>query len=410
LAGIDNLRVTFIVGGLSNGGAEKQFLYMLSALGELGVKVQVITLTQGEHHEDALARQGIQPIYAGAHPAARIANILKAVRSFKPHFIQASHFFASFYAGIAGRLSATPSIGAVRSDLYLDLEGVGRMGPWLLHLPSVFLANSWKARENAAHLGLSQERVHVLHNVIDLDAFDQRAVPDQESRKSGQVTVVTVARLVPVKRMERFLTALALARQETPELVGWIIGDGPSMVELHAVAKSLGLRPDEPSGGVRFLGERSDIPHLLTKSDLFVLTSDREGFPNVLLEAMAASLPILTTPAGETRELVTEGLNGYFLPFDDSQLFARRLIELARSPRLRQQMGYEGRQKVERQFSYPRLKNSLLDTYLAIAEQTRNKRALAILEICQRWNTGESLSFQKAETVSKPWTEDKEIF
>ncbi len=380
-----SLRITFIVGGLSKGGAEKQFFYMLQALQELGAAIQVITLTRGEFYEGSLVRQGIQPVYAGLNPAARLATILKETRRFRPHFLQASHFFASFYAGLAGRLLGIPSIGAIRSDLYLDLEGVGRPyftpgehrlaksepGYWLLRLPVVYLANSRNARENAPRLGLNPERIHILHNVIDLEAFDDRLAassPEMLTDRFGtpdRIYAITVARLVPVKRLERFLKALAIARRQIPALAGIIAGDGPSRPELRALAESLGLQPDQP-GGVRFLGERDDIPQLLSRSAVFVLTSDREGFPNVLLEAMAASLPIIATPAGETRELVTEGINGYLVPFDDPQSLAGRLIDLAQSPALRRQMGNAGRQLVESQFSYSQLKSNLIETYSCI--------------------------------------------
>ncbi len=394
-----NLRITFIVGGLTIGGAEKQFFYMLQALRELGAAIQVIILTRGEFYEDRLVRQGFQPVYAGRNPAARLAAILKETHWFQPHFLQATHFFASFYAGLAGRLLGIPSIGAIRSDLYLDLDGIGRPyvtpgehrlsmsepGYWLLRLPEVYLANSRNARENAPGLGLDPERIHILHNVIDLETFDSRmAAISPDLLAPGRIYAITVARLVPVKRLERFLKALAIASQQVPSLTGVIVGDGPSAPGLRDLAESLGLWPGGPAGGVRFLGERDDIPQLLAQSAMFVLTSDREGFPNVLLEAMAASLPIVSTPAGETPELVTEGLNGYLVPFDDPQNLAGRLVALAQSQALRRQMGSAGRQMVESRFSYAQLKSNLLETYRAIASQTQDRSILSILESCSK--------------------------
>lgn len=380
----NKLRVSFIAGGLGKGGAEKQFLYMLRALRELNASSQVITLTQGEFYDDVLKKMGIRPVYAGANPAARMVNILRAVNTFHPHFLQATHFFASFYAGAAGRLSGISSIGAIRSDLYLDLEGTGKAGPWLIHLPTALLANSRNARENALHieqLHLAKNRVHVVQNVIDLDEFDQRqAVTPVDLFSPDCVYAITVARLVPVKRLERFINALALARRQVPNLVGIVVGDGPTAAGLRALAEEVSLRPNQPSGGVQFLGERNDIPQLLAQSHIFVLTSDREGFPNVLLEAMAASLPIVATPAGETPELVREGENGYLVPFDDPQPLVDSLIRLAASPALRHSQGTQSRQMVEAQYSFPRLKSTLIETYRAIAMQKKDRNTLSVLE------------------------------
>ena len=378
----NQLRILFIAGGLGTGGAEKQLIYMLRALRSLGVEILVITLTEGELHEKSLADLGIQPVsVARLSPPTRLAYILRTARAFRPHFIQATHFFASFYAGAAGRLSGITSIGAVRGDFHHDLAGVGRSGRWLIRLPSVLLANSYNARQNAIQMGLPGERVQVLHNVIDLDEFDRKqAQASQPKPASGPCQAVTVARLIQVKRLERFLKSLAEARRRIPNLQGVIIGGGPEEVFLRQTALELGLQPDSPEGGVLFMGERGDVPQLLARSDIYVMTSDREGFPNVLLEAMAASLPILSTPAGETPELVEDGANGYLVGFEDQAALTRRLVELAGSAELRRGMGSEGRRKVERQYGYPHLKTNLLQVYQTIARQVNDRSTLDLLE------------------------------
>lgn len=367
-----------IAGGLGKGGAEKQLVYMLRALRQMDVELRVLTLTTGEFHERSLQSLGIHPVSLGStKPAARVSRILQEARAFRPHFIQATHFFASIYAGVAGRLSGVPSIGAIRGDLHHDLAGIGKGGRWLLRFPSVFLANSYNAQANALLLGLPPSRVYVLQNVIDLQDFDRRlAAYPPRLLNPGRIHAITVARLQPVKRLERFLHGLALARQQAPELEGLIVGSGPEERRLREQAQSLGLQPDQPNGGVHFLGERDDIPQLLSQSQIFVLTSEREGFPNVLLEAMSASLPIVTTPAGEASTLVQDGKNGFLSAFDDHEALAGRLLELARSPALRGKMGRNGRQIAEERFSYSSLAGNLVNIYRSIARETKNQAAL----------------------------------
>jgi glycosyltransferase involved in cell wall biosynthesis len=366
------LRVLFIVGGLGQGGAEKQLIYMLRALKSLGVVLRLISLTGGEFHEQSLEELGLHPHALGAlNPPARLTAILREIRAARPHLIQATHFFASFYAGLAGRLSRTPSIGAIRGDFYHDVQGTGTSAKLIMRLPSVFLANSFNARDNAVRAGLSPARVHVLQNVIDLDDFDRRATGSTHALPDPQrCRVITVARLMPVKRLERFLHGLAIARREVPELEGVIVGGGPKEAALRQLAAELDLL----DGGVHFYGERSDIPQLLAQANIFALTSEREGFPNVLLEAMAASLPVITTPAGECQELVQDGVNGYLVPFDDHPTFAARLVELARSPSRRSAMGKAGRSLVESRFEYDHLGPALMSAYTEIARQTRALR------------------------------------
>jgi glycosyltransferase involved in cell wall biosynthesis len=378
----NNLRIAFIAGGLGKGGAEKQFIYMLRALKQLETEILVFSLTQGEFYEQTLMDLGITTVQVRSKdPISRVAQIQKSLISFDPHFIQATHFYTSFYSGTVARLGKATSIGAIRNDFHHDLNGVGRLGPYLLHLPDVFLANSYNARENAEQMGLLKpERVHVLPNVIDLAEFDQRK--DNASLPAlnpGAIRIAAVARLMPIKRLERFLLALALARQKVPKIEGILVGSGPEEQHLRTVAQDLGLNPDSAGGGVQFLGTRNDIPQLLAQSDVFVLTSDREGFPNVLLEAMAASLPIISTPAGEVKDLVREGENGFLVPYEDVQPIADHLIRLSQLPALRSQLGSTGRSMVERKYSYERLAQNMQNLYRVIALQQKNKSALSVL-------------------------------
>src|SRR5258706_15129835 len=134
-----------------------------------------------------------------------------------------------------------------------------------------------------------------------------------------------------------------MARQEVLDLKGILIGDGPERPRLEALANKLGLLPD----GLLFLGRRNDVPALLAQASMLVLSSDHEGFPNVLLEAMAARLPVITTPAGDAGLVVQEGITGYVLPFDDIDAMAERMVRLAKSPDLRHTLGEAGRRRVE---------------------------------------------------------------
>ena len=128
--------------------------------------------------------------------------------------------------------------------------------------------------------------------------------------------------------------------------------------------------------GLQFLGRRQDVPVLLRRADVFLLTSEHEGFPNVLLEAMAARLPVVTTPAGDAGRLVKDGTTGYVVSFNDVQGMVQRVLQLAKSPPLRQRFGGAGRQQVEERYSYVGLPRCLLATYRAIAAQQHHRRAL----------------------------------
>lgn len=376
----ERLRVALIAGGLGLGGAEKQLVYLARSLLTLGVDLRIYCITRGEHFEEQLSSLGLTPTWIGrfSNPLVRAIHLAALLREFRPHILQSAHFFTNLYAVIASRLLGSISIGAVRSDIAYEVEGNGVWGPWLLRTPSALLANSHAAQCNAGQWGIPSAKIHVLPNVIDLRDFDRQALAVRLSLAAPhEVLVFAVGSLLPVKRLDRFLKALALARQETAHIHGVIIGDGPEKANLQACARSLGLLPN----GVCFYGSSKEVPSLLKIADLLALTSDNEGFPNVLIEAMAAGLPVITTPAGDAGSIVQDRVTGYVVPFDDLQSMAGHLVNLARSPDVRQRLGEAGRRRVELQYSIESLPARLLAAYTQIAQQKDDQRLLQVLRV-----------------------------
>jgi glycosyltransferase involved in cell wall biosynthesis len=367
----DSLRVALVAGSLGQGGAEKQLIYLTSALLSLGARLKICCLTQGEYFEDRLDKIGIKPIYIGkyASPLLRLGSLARVLLPFRPHIIQSIHFYTNLYAAFGARFLQCFSIGSIRSNTYNELNSNGAWGPWLLRTPSALIVNSYTARENAVRVGVNRTKIEVLSNVIDLPEFDQRQKQHRDQPVTRQqIRVGTIARLIPSKRLECFLQAFAYARQEIPNLQGVIIGDGPEKTRLESMAADIGLHASE----MLFTGRRDNIPELLAEADLFVLTSEYEGFPNVILEAMASRLPVVTTPAGDAARVVKDGVTGFVVPFNDAQETARRIVQLAGSAELREQFGNAGRWRVEQEYGYDGFPQRLVSVYQAFAAHEGN--------------------------------------
>jgi len=374
-AGRDRLRVALLAGTLAQGGAEKQLVYMAQALYRAGIDVRIYALTRDEFYEAVLRSSGVAPVWVGqfGSPPLRLAAITAALREFRPHVLQSTHFYTNLYVSGAAWPHGAIAIGAVRNDTTFDVAANGRWGRWLLRAPPALIVNSEAARRNAEALGVDGRSIHVVPNVIRLPEFDAGASgPRPASLRPDRVVVSGVGRLVSAKRFDRFIAALALARREAPELAGILIGEGPEQEALRDAAAAHGLLPE----GVLFLGRRDDVPALLRQADVHLLTSDHEGFPNVVLEAMAAGLPVITTPAGDAGVVVTEGATGYVVPGDDIEGMAERMVRLARSPDLRRRLGTAGRRRVEEHYSFDQLGDRLLSTYRAVAERQGRRRTL----------------------------------
>lgn len=152
-----------------------------------------------------------------------------------------------------------------------------------------------------------------------------------------------VGHLIAQKRPDRALDALAAMHRlgEPAHLV--VAGDGPlrNQFELDVVERGLG-------GFVHVLGHRNDIPQILAAIDVFILTSDSEGLPGVLIEAQMAGCPVVTVPVGGVRDLVDDGETGFVIDGLDPEMLARRVVDLLRDPQLRDRLGERARRRAVR--------------------------------------------------------------
>ncbi len=372
------LRVALVAGTLGQGGAEKQLLYIARELYRANVDLRIYSLTRGEFYESAFTELGLRPIWIGSYqnPLLRLRALSSAVRQFEPHILQSMHFFTNLYTAIVARQIGAIGIGGIRNDTSFELGANAFWGKRLLRTPKSLIANSYCAKKRAEALGIKAETVYVLPNVLDLTDFDRKAAQaNGKSNGTRSTIVMCVGRLVREKRWERFVTAFSTSRRKVGRLRGIMVGDGPERGKLESMARSHNLHSDS----LRFLGSREDVPALLKSADMLVLCSDNEGFPNVLLEGMAAGLPVITTPAGDSGRVVQDGVTGYVVPFDDHQRLADCIVELAGSPTLRRQLGAAGRKRVEDEYGFADLAPRLLSIYRDIAVHQNRQQVLTLL-------------------------------
>ena len=364
----EQLRVALVVGSMVRGGAEKQLLYWARALRDNGAGVQLYALTRGEPFEADVRRAGFSPVWIGERHgrAARISALRREARRFRPHIVQSTHFFANLYAAATAIGSRALSVGTLRSDGTLERAENGRWTRWLARVPHGLIANSSAGCRAAREFGVDPARVQLVANAIDVAQFDNlsSSANRRVSPATGEVTMIAVGRMIAAKRFDIWLRVLARARQTVPALRGVLIGDGPLHGDLSRLAAELGLLPN----GVEMLGERSDVPFQLCKADIYVSSSDHEGFPNVVLEAMTAGLPVVATTAGGTVDLVRDGETGFHVAVGDEHALVDHVLALATSPELRRRLGIAGRQHVLQMSGLETLGERLHEAYRRIAQ------------------------------------------
>ncbi|MFN8446336.1 MAG: glycosyltransferase family 4 protein [Caldilineaceae bacterium] len=208
-------------------------------------------------------------------------------------------------------------------------------------------------------------------SMVDLQAFEpsQRKTVRREWPVGDDTVVIGwVGRLDRKKRVEDFIRAAAITHAAQPQTHFLVIGGPDAFMpeyadELKSLACELGLER-----AISFLGDRHDVPRLLSGLDIFVWLSQGEGMPHVIAEAGAAGLPVVATCDNGTAEQIIDGISGLFVPHRSPDQVAEALLRLIGEPELRQRLGCELRCKVEREYStkvvvprWERLFDELLD-------------------------------------------------
>jgi glycosyltransferase involved in cell wall biosynthesis len=198
--------------------------------------------------------------------------------------------------------------------------------------------------------GFPASKVRTIRNGVSVSEF----VPSEGRRSEvrerlgcvqDEFVLVCVARLSEQKRIDILLEALARALREGVRCKCIIVGDGPLKTELLAQARSIGL-----SGHVFFEGFHEDVRPYLQAASAFILTSDTEGLPLSILEAMACGLASIVTDAGGNTELITHRVHGLIVPRESVDAIAEAISYLANNPEERAQMAKMARARACEEF------------------------------------------------------------
>jgi glycosyltransferase involved in cell wall biosynthesis len=203
--------------------------------------------------------------------------------------------------------------------------------------------------------GLAARTCHAARTVVIPNAVDVATAPC--ARHDGDPPlVVAVGRLAAPKDALTLVRALGQARAHRFRAL--LVGDGPDRLAVEAELTALGL-----DHAVALAGSRRDVPELLARADVFVLSSRSEGAPISILEAMAAGVPVVASDVGGVGELVADGETGLLVPSADPARLSEALRRLLADPELRRRLGAAGRARARERFDLPAFRAAHLELY-----------------------------------------------
>jgi glycosyltransferase involved in cell wall biosynthesis len=355
-----NSGILYLVGQLGPGGQERQLCYLLQAMDRDRYRpaVAVWNFRENDVYVPQIRALGV-PLHTfskGSSVAAKLRSLRRLVGEFKPRVVHSYSFYTNFAAYLATLGTGAVAVGSVRSDFAMVKKDAGLLlGRLSARWPRSQIFNSFAAAENARRSNsiFVPQRSLVVRNGLDLQRFRKLA-----KLSVGRACIVGVGSLLPVKSWDRLLVAALELKRNRFDFLLRIVGEGPLGASLEQQAQDFGV-----TDHVEFIGHVDDIPGLLSDATFVVHTSDIEGCPNVVMEAMACGRAVVATDVGDVSSLIEDGKTGFLVRCGDEAALVKRMAKLIIDRDLCHRMGQAGRVKAERDFRLERLVEETLTAY-----------------------------------------------
>lgn len=376
------IRLALVITELEVGGAERCLTQIATGLDPSRFAPVVYSLAARPSAPQAALVQQLEnaavPIrFVGVRAAWQVGTAVKRLRRLlaeqQPQIVQTFLFHANVVGTLAARgLQSSPQPPREESRPRL-VHGMRVADPsWLRQTierrtsvcaDKVVCVSRSVSEYCAARLRIPADKLVVIPNGIDVAAYADLQPADLADfgLPPGHRAIVFVGRLHRQKGLDWLLSFAPRLLEQLPDHDLLLVGEGPERPRLEARVQALGL-----DRRIHFTGWSPHVPGILRASELLILPSRWEGMPNVLLEAMAAALPIVTTQAEGVQELLGPLANEQSVAFGDQEAFLARLRRLAENRQLATALGRQNRERVERNFSRQAMLQAYEDLYASL--------------------------------------------
>jgi glycosyltransferase involved in cell wall biosynthesis len=366
MSALSPIPIAFCITELDPGGAERALFQLVTRLDRTRWAPHVISLADGGSLIQAFEQAGIPvtTLHArGRFDLGLVFRLISALRKIRPQILQTFLFHANILGRIAGICARIPHI-------FSGIRVAERRSPWYLRIDrwTDFLVDkhvcvSEGVREYSQQIGhLPAKKLVVIPNGVEIEKFNA-ATPLERSRfglTEDDFVVVSIGRLDHQKGYDFLIESIASWEKMPLNFQLLIAGEGPAKNDLQQLIEKHHLEKQ-----IHLLGYVHETPGLLQLADLYVQTSRWEGMCNALMEAMAAQRAVISTQVEGTRELITDSVNGYLVPFDDRLTLISKIILLMQDAARREEFGNISYRVISQQYTT----NTMVSAYDALYSQ-----------------------------------------
>ena len=360
----DRTKVFYLIGSLDVGGAEKTLVDLVNNIDKLQYNPKIYTIKHtGAFYDEITDDVPVHSLNATSKIDIRAPiQFSRILREEKPDILQSFLFFDNSLARLTSVVSPKTSvITGVRSvpDRLPLLRDISDRGLQLLS--DHIVSNSKAGAEWVIDRGADSNKVSVIPNGRDINKYASATASTKlinELNLFASPIVGTVGRLLEIKGHFDMVHAWPDIIKKHPNAELLFVGEGPAREELEQLVIDLDI-----SENVTFAGQRNDVPELLDLMDVFVFPSHYEGLPGALIEAMAAGLPIVTTPVGGIPELIENNANGIYVTPESPDSISEGIHNLLENKKLRVRLGEEAENVARDHYSLETMVAQFEDLY-----------------------------------------------
>lgn len=363
--------LALVITGLEPGGAERALTQLALRIDRNQFLPVVFSLQPRPQPDkcvlvDELTAAGVVVVFLNARSKWQFAyavwRLAFHLKKLQPAIVQSFLFHANVVAAYAGKWSGVKVVAGIRvadpSRARLRAER------WIAPLVQKFVCVSESVADfSATTAGLPRDKLCVIPNGVDVAKFRDAKPADRAALglPSDRRFLIAVGRLDPQKGQDWLLPLLPRIFAERPQYDLLLVGDGPARERLQAQATTLQMQ-----SRIHFLGWQSQVPRLLKLADVLLLPSRWEGMPNVLLEAMAAGLPVVTTAVEGAAEILGPLAEQQLTPLHDGFALQERVLAMTASASAREGLGKQNQERVCQHFSLAVMASAYEELYCQI--------------------------------------------
>ncbi len=354
--------IGLVIDDLGLGGAQKQLAQLATALvPHASVRVYVLSGVD-EPHGARLRARGIPVTTLARKNGVDLARLRALARALRADRVDVVHGFldaSDVYAFLAARRLRVPVVLSLRSQRVRLTGWRARALRAMLRRADAVVVNSEAARLYVVDgVRVRRDRVVRVPNIV-------AATASVAVRDESRPVVGCVGRLVGLKRFDAVVRAFPLVRARVPAARLEIVGDGPELESLRALARGLGV-----ADAAVFAGAFADAAPRIAHYACLVVASEVEGLPNVALEAMAAGVPVVAPPVGDLVSLVDDGTTGVVVREASPDALAQAIVRALTDAALRTRARDEGPRRVRERYSVDAALAALLPVYDRLHKRT----------------------------------------